>query len=150
MANKLTPISSLSDLARFEPFRNLETFFNDFRFRPALQTFDAEPAIRMDVSENEDAYRIKAEIPGVKKDDIKVSIDGNQVTISAQVRQEKEEKKDEKVVRRERYFGEQMRSFTLGHDIDQGKASARYRDGVLELTLPKKAGGNGAKTLSID
>lgn len=72
MANKLTPISSFSDLARFEPFRNLETFFNDFRFRPALQTFDAEPAIRMDVSENEDAYRIKAEILGVKKDDIKV------------------------------------------------------------------------------
>lgn len=150
MANKLTPISSFNDLARFEPFRNLETFFNDFRFRPCLQTFDAEPAIRMDVAESDDAYRIKAEIPGVKKDDIKVSIDGNQVSISAQVRQEKEEKKDEKVVRRERYFGEQMRSFTLAHDIDQGKASARYRDGVLELTLPKKAGGNGAKTLSID
>jgi HSP20 family protein len=78
----------------------------------------------------------------VKKDDIHVAIEGNQVSIEAEVKKEKEEKKGEKVVRSERYYGKQSRSFTLGHDIDSGKAEAKYSDGVLELKLPKKANGS--------
>jgi HSP20 family protein len=68
-----------------------------------------------------------------------VSIEGNQVSISAEARREKEEKQGEKVLRTERYYGKLYRSFTLGQDVDQESASARYENGVLELTLPKKA-----------
>jgi HSP20 family protein len=92
----------------------------------------------MDVSEDEKVFRVKAEIPGVNKDHIRVSIDGNQVTISAEVKKETEEKEGEKVIRSERYFGNQYRAFTLQSDIDSSRAEARYDKGVLELTLPKR------------
>jgi len=81
----------------------------------------------------------------VKKEDIQISIDGNQVSISAEVKQEKEEKQGNKLVRSERYYGKQFRSFTLAHDIDEAKAEAEYTDGVLKLTLPKKAGSESKK-----
>ena len=81
---------------------------------------------------------IRADIPGVKKDDIKVSVDGNVVSISAEVKQEKEEKQGERVIRSERYRGAVSRSFSLGQDVDESAAQAKYADGVLELTLPKK------------
>jgi HSP20 family protein len=103
----------------------------------------------MDVSETPEAYTVKADIPGMKKEDIKVSIEGNQVSISAESRSEKEEKEGETVVRSERSYGRQSRSFTLGSEIDDAKANARYENGVLELTLPKRGGGSGAKQLSI-
>ena len=89
------------------------------------------PEIKMDVSEDEKGYRVKAEIPGVKKEDIKVSIDGNQVSIGAEVKKETEEKKGETVIRSERYYGNQFRAFTLPQDIDQSKAEAKYEDGLL-------------------
>ncbi len=92
----------------------------------------------MDMSEDDKAYTIKAEIPGVKKEDITVSIEGNLVTVSAELKEVKEQKKDEKVLRRERYSGKAYRSFTLGKSIDSGGAQATYKDGVLELRLPKK------------
>ena len=116
--------------------------------RPSLGEVDIEPRIKVDVSEADAAYSVKAEIPGVKKDDIHVAIDGNQVSIEAEIKKEKEEKKGEKVVRSERYFGKQSRSFTLGHDIDAGKAEAKYADGVLELKLPKKSNGS-SKELKV-
>ena len=78
-----------------------------------------------------------AEIPGVKKEDIKVSIDGNQVALSAEVKREKEEKEGEKVLRSERYHGRVARTLLLDDSVDQANASARYENGVLELTLPK-------------
>lgn len=83
---------------------------------------------------------VRADIPGVKKEDIKVNVDGNVVSISAEVKQEKEEKEGERVIRSERYRGEVSRSFSLGQDVDEGAAQAKYADGVLELTLPKKSG----------
>jgi HSP20 family protein len=137
MAN-IRRVDSFGDLARVGPLRHFEDMFHVPRMRALWQNLPGEPQMKMDVSEDEKAYRIKAEIPGVKKEDVKVSIDGSQVSISADVKKETEEKKGEKVIRSERYFGRQFRGFTLRHDIDQDKAQARYEDGVLELTLPKK------------
>lgn len=93
MSNKLTTLDPFRDISRFEPFRNLESFFNDFRLKPALQSFEAEPMIRMDVTEADDSYTVRAEIPGVRKEDIQVSIDANTVSVSAEIKHEKEEKK---------------------------------------------------------
>jgi HSP20 family protein len=78
-------------------------------------------------------------MPGVKKDDIQVSIDGNQVTVSGEVRKEGEQKKGEEVVRSERYYGKVSRSLTLPHDVDEAGVVAKYADGVLNLTLPMKS-----------
>ena len=147
MAN-ITRFDPFGDLARFDPLRDIDDFFRVPRVRHLWRNLPEEPQIKMDVSEDEKAYRVKAEIPGVKKEDIKVSIDGNQVSIGAEVKREKEEKKGETVVRSERYYGSQFRAFTLQHDIDQGKSEAKYEDGVLELTLPKKEPAS-AKQLSI-
>jgi HSP20 family protein len=141
MAN-ITRFDPFEELARCQPLANLDDFFKGFRVRPWMSEGDFEPRIKVDVSEADAAYNVKAEIPGVKKEDIHVAIEGNQVSIEAELKKEKEEKKGEKVVRSERYYGKQSRSFTLGHDIDAGKAEAKYADGVLALTLPKKANGS--------
>jgi HSP20 family protein len=82
---------------------------------------------------------VHAEIPGVKKEDIQVSIDGNQVAISAEVKRQKEDKQGEKTLRTERYYGKVHRAFALSQDVDQEQSQARYENGVLELTLPKRA-----------
>ena len=103
---------------------------------------------RVEVSENEQAYLIKAEIPGVKKDDINISIDGDQVAISAEVKNEKEAKDGERLLRSERYYGKLYRAFALGQPVDENGASAKYSDGILELTLPKKAA-TQAKRIAI-
>ncbi len=109
----------------------------------------AAPAqIRVDVSESEQAYVIRADIPGVKKDDINISIDGDQVAISSEVKNEKEVKDGERVLRSERYYGKVYRAFALGQPVDEDNAAARYADGVLELTLPKKAAAQ-AKRIAI-
>jgi HSP20 family protein len=140
MAN-ITRFDPFDELARFQPLAPFDDFFKGFRMRPWVSDMDVEPRIKIDVAEEEKSYAVKADIPGVKKEDIHVAIDGNQVSIEAEVRKEKEEKKGEKVVRSERYYGKQYRSFTLGSDIDTAKAEAKYRDGVLELKLPKKSNG---------
>ena len=94
---------------------------------------------RIDVKEDDKNYMVHAEIPGVKKEDIQVSIDGNQVSISAEVKRQKEDRQGEKLLRSERYYGKVYRAFGLAQDVDQEKAQAKYENGVLELTLPKKA-----------
>lgn len=147
MAN-LTRFDPLSDLARLDPFRNFDDMFKGFMLRPVFSGQEAEPQMKIDVSEEDKSYLIKAEIPGVKKDDIHVSLDGNQVSISAEVKKEKEEKEGKKVIRSERYYGNVYRSFTLGQDVDSSAAKAKYADGVLELTLPKKPG-SAIKELAI-
>jgi HSP20 family protein len=149
MANNLMQFDPFRELSRFEPLRGVEDFFREFRFKNALRDFDAQPAIKIDVTESEQAYGVKAELPGMKKDDIKVDIDGNRVSIAAEVRRESEKKDGETVVRSERYVGQQYRSFTLEHEIDDAKAVAKYQDGVLELTLPKKPNA-GARKLAIN
>ncbi|HWR77486.1 MAG TPA: Hsp20/alpha crystallin family protein [Thiobacillus sp.] len=136
------------NLTRHDPFGDLDDLFKGFFVRPALLEGQPQMQIKMDVKEDDNAYTVHADIPGVKKEDIQVSIEGNQVSISAESKMEKEEKKGEKVLRSERYYGKVARSFTLAHDVDEAKAQAKYNDGVLELTLPKKAT-TSAKKLAI-
>ena len=139
----------MTNLTRYDP---LEDLFRGFFVKPMdLPTGVSAMApqqIRMDVKEQKDAYLVHAEMPGVKKEDVHVTVEGNQVSISAEVRQEKEVKEGERLLRSERYFGQVSRSFQLAHDVDDAKAVAKFTDGVLELTLPKKAATQG-KRLSI-
>lgn len=134
----ITHFDAYNDLVRFEPFRDFDEFFRVAPLRGLWRGVPEIPPIKTDVSEDEKTYYVKADIPGVKKEDIKVSIDGNQVSITAEARKEVEEKKGEKVLRGERYYGSQYRGFTMESDIDEGTAEAKYENGVLELTLPKK------------
>ena len=144
MAN-ITRFDPFNELARIDPFGNMADMFRGFMLRPVFRGLEAEPQIKLDVSEEDKAYLVKAEIPGVKKEDIHVSIDGNQVTISAEVKKEKEEKEGKKLIRSERYYGKVYRSFTLDQEVDQGTVKAKYADGVLEITLPKKPGTTAQK-----
>lgn len=139
----------MSNLMRYEPFEELFEDMMKSWFRPLRRELAVQPMqITMDLTENDKEYNVRAEIPGVKKEDISITIDGNRVSISAEIKKEKEEKKDEKVLRSERYYGRVYRSFTLDQDVNEGKAEAKYKDGVLELRLPKKAG-SGARRVAI-
>lgn len=139
MANHLTRFDPFSDIARFEALNGIEDWFRDFQLRPALRDWNVEPRIKLDVSETDVAYTVKAEIPGVKKEDIKVDVEGGVVSITAELKHESEVKTG-KLLRTERSYGVQRRSFTLAHDIDDTKVVASYADGVLSLSLPKKSG----------
>lgn len=149
MSNHLARFDALTDLARFEPLRSVEDFFRDFHFKHALRDFDPPAPIRLDVSETGQTYMVRAEMPGLKKEDIQIDLDGNRVSISAEIKRDSEKKEGTTVLRSERYVGQQYRSFTLEHEIDDAQAQAKYHDGVLELTLPKRANANGAKKLAI-
>ncbi len=131
----------MANIARFNPFDDtLDDLFRGFLVRPVNYDNHAGAAqFRVDVSENEGAYTLRAEIPGVKKEDISVTIDGDTVAIGAEVKNEKEAKDGERVLRSERYYGRVYRAFTLGQAVDEAGAGAKYANGVLELTLPKKA-----------
>jgi HSP20 family protein len=149
MANNLIQRDPFGGLARLDPFTDIDEIFRDFFGSPVLQRGrDVASRIRVDITETDQAYQIKAEIPGVNKDDIKVSVDGNRVSINAEVKEEKQTDEGGRIVRSERMYGQQYRSFTLPQEVDDTSAQARYLDGVLELSLPKKAGA-GAKQLSI-
>lgn len=142
----------MANVTRYDPFDvYVEPFDNLFRgfFRPVrTDTADAEVQIKIDVKEDDKAYTIHAEIPGVKKEDIHVTVDGNQVSLAAKIKRDSETREGEKLLRSERYYGKTYRSFTLGSDVDDATAEAKYSDGVLELKLPKKAASN-AKRLEI-
>lgn len=147
MAN-ITRFDPFNEITRFDPFLDMNDFFKGFGMRPLMREFEREPSMKMDVSEAEGSYMVKAEIPGVNKDDIHISVDGNMVSISAEVKKEKEEKKGENVIRSERYFGKVSRSFTLANEVDAEKVQAKYADGVLEVTMPKKSKGS-KKVISV-
>jgi HSP20 family protein len=138
------------NITRYDPFGDL---FDDV-FRGLVVSpvgFEAaSPARRMkiDVAEQNGEYKVLAELPGVKKEDIKVNIDGDEVSITAESRAERDEKDGERVLHSERYFGKVARAFRLSQEIDEARASAKYSDGVLELTLPKKVAA-AAKQLTI-
>jgi HSP20 family protein len=104
--------------------------------------------IRLDVKEDDMAYQVRAEIPGVRKEDIHVDVDRNHVTLRAEVREEKEEKNGGRMIYSERACGMLSRGFDLPGDVDAERARADYRDGVLCLTLPKRAGA-GTRRINI-
>lgn len=137
----------MSNLTRYDP---LDDFFRGFFVRPVDMSNSPEaPTLKLDVKEKEQEYLVHAELPGIRKEDIHVHIEGNQVSISAERKQEKEVKEGERVLRSERYFGKVARTFQLAQEIDESKSVAKFTDGVLEITLPKKAAAS-AKRLSID
>lgn len=129
------------NITRFNPFDDaIDDLFRGFLVRPASYDGSVSAAqFRVDVAESEQAYTLRAEIPGVKKEDINVTIDGDTVAIGAEVKNEKAVKNGDRVLRTERYFGKVYRAFTLGQAVEEAGANARYENGVLELTLPKKA-----------
>ena len=134
----------MASIQRFDPFNELvDDLFKGFLVRPLAYDGRGDgaailPRAKVDVAEKNGAYLVAAELPGVKKEDIHVSIDGAQVTLEAEVKREKEATKDERVLHSERVYGKVSRSFTLPQEVDETKADAKFRDGVLELTLPKK------------
>jgi HSP20 family protein len=130
----------MANVTRYDPFGELvDDFLKGFFVRPiTAESGVAAPRLKLEVTEQADAFKVHAEIPGVKKDEIQVAIDGDQVSITAEVRKEKDLKEGERVVHSERYYGRVSRAFRLGHEIDEAKAVAKYTDGVLELSLPKK------------
>ena len=141
MANNLMRFDPFGDLARLEPFAEVEDIFKNLGLRPSWSNMDVAPRIKIDVTETDKDYTVRADMPGINKSDIKVAIEGKQVSISAEIKKVKEEKKGETVVCSERYEGQQYRRFTLSQEIDEAKADAHYENGVLTLTLPKKPGG---------
>lgn len=129
----------MANITRWDPFDDMDELMKGFFLRPMrLEAPEQQARIRMDVKEDDKAYVVHAEIPGVKKEDIQISIDGNQVSISAEVKSERDEKRGDKLLRSERYYGKVYRAFALAQDVDQEGAKAKYESGVLELTLPKK------------
>ena len=131
----------MANIARFSPFdETFDDLFRGFLVRPVSYDSPVAPAqFRVDVSENDSAYTLRAEIPGVNKEDISVTIDGDIVAISVEVKNEKSVKNGERVLRSERYYGKVYRAFTLGQAVEDAGTNAKYANGVLELTLPKKA-----------
>ncbi|SDD15251.1 heat shock protein Hsp20 [Variovorax sp. CF079] len=113
-----------------------------------LDEVDVPSDIRVDISENDKEYLVSAEIPGAKKEDIRVSIDGNYVSIAAEIKKELEEKHG-RTLTKETYHGSVSRGFTLGSDVDEKTAVAKLEDGVLRLTLPKRQG-SSSRVLKID
>jgi HSP20 family protein len=134
----------MSNLTRYDPF-SMEPVSDMFHglFRPLRGMVSSDDApladMKIDVTESDASYQVKAELPGVDKKDIDVKIDGNLVSINAKVERNKETKEGERVIRRERYSGAISRSFSLACDIDEASSAAQYQDGVLSLTLAKKA-----------
>src|SRR6185369_11932201 len=135
--------ASMANITQFDPFHDVvDDLFRGFFVRPV--SYDTRGALetsrlKVDVTEKNGAYQVTADLPGVKKEDIQVAIDGAQVTLTAEIKREKEVTEGERVLHTERSFGKVTRSFSLPQELDEEKAEAKFRDGVLELTLPKKA-----------
>ena len=135
------------NITRFNPledafenlFRAVPVWLPEPETRAPVATQFRRDLIRMDVTENDKEYQVLAELPGVKKEEISITINGNQVAVSAEVKHEKVAESSETVLRAERYYGKIERAFSLGQEVDEVTAQAKYNDGVLELTLPKKA-----------
>ncbi len=150
MAN-ITRFNPTRDLASFDPFNDIEDLFRGFFLRPfSWGSVDRAGQMKVDVTENDKDFRVLAEIPGVRKEDIDVTINGDEIAISAEVKKEKNVKDKEGAMRRsERYYGKVYRAFSLGDKVDEAKVEAKYSDGVLTLTLPKKEPSEAKKRIAV-
>lgn len=129
---ELTPFVKRSHVATYDPFRLFDEMERSFFKGSELGDF------RADIRDTGDAYELEADLPGVKKEDIKVDLDNNYLTISAERHAEKDEKdKKGNYVRRERSYGSYSRSFDVT-GVQTEQITAEYTDGVLKLHLPKK------------
>ena len=131
----------MANITRYDPFNELvDDLFKGFFVRPmAFERRTELPGMKVEVAEKNGTYLVTAELPGVKKEDIHVTIDGAQVTLAAEVKREKEATESDRLLHTERTFGKVSRTFALPQELDEAKVEAKFRDGVLELTLPKKA-----------
>jgi len=132
----------MNEMRLLDPFAidPIEDVFRSMMRPWRYESTEAPPRIRLDLAEMDGAYAVRAEIPGARKEDIDVRIEGNLVTISAEMKKEWEEKKEGRILRSERHYGQASRSFTLATAVDETKADAKYENGILELKLPKKSG----------
>ncbi len=139
----------MSALTRIDPFD--QSFPEIFRrFAQPLRWHDNAPGeIRLDVTEHAADYEVRAEIPGAKKSDIRLTVDGGFVSIAAEIKKEREEKSGGRVLLKETYIGSVSRGFTLAHEIDSKNVVAKFEDGVLKLTLPKREG-SGSRAIPIE
>lgn len=131
--------------------RLLDNFFKDFSegfFIRPLHGDSLPEQIRIDVQETDNAFQVSAELPGVKKEDIHIDVQGARVTLKAEVHQQ-DSSKDERSLRSERYYGSVARSFELPSEVEADQASARYEDGVLKMELPKRQKSPGGRKLEI-
>lgn len=137
----------MTKLVTYDPFADtgMDELFRGFFAPVRVEGARSPVTIKMDVTETDDGYMIHAEMPGVKKEDINVEIDGNQVTLTAEAKREWKKKEGDKVLRSERYFGNVYRSFTLPADLNEALSEAKFHDGVLELKLVRKAPLGGKK-----
>ncbi len=133
------------NLVRFNPARDLwrmrddmDRLFNLFMSRPmeGEDVAEADWSPRVDISENGNGYIVKAELPGMSKDDIKITLQDDVLTIRGKKKDERESK-DKSVHMCERRYGNFVRSFRLPTAVDNNKIDAGFKDGVLNLTLPK-------------
>jgi len=136
---------------RSDPFESFDQFLPEMLRRMKLPLhFSDEPnaEIRIDITEKDKDYAVRAEIPGAKKEDMRIRVDGNFVSIAADIRKDHEEKSGDRVVLTETYRGNVSRGFSLAHEIDAKHVIAKLSDGVLNLTLPKREG-SASKTIEI-
>jgi HSP20 family protein len=128
------------------------SLFDDF-FRDVAPGFFVKPLhgdplpaqIKVDVKETPVEYTVEAELPGVAKEDIQVTIEEDVVTLRAEVKQLDEQRDGQRLLRSERYYGAITRAFQLPQRVDKDASKARYDNGVLRLTLPKRAASTGQR-----
>lgn len=143
------------NLARYESLPVVRDIFDDlfrgFFVQPVARSSaapeSASLAPRIEVVDHNGVFKVRAELPGVRKEDINVSVDGDALSISAEIKREAEKKEGERVVYSERYASRFARSIRLGAEIELDRADAKFNDGVLELTLPRKSA--AAKQLTV-
>jgi len=133
--------------------RFFDDFFRDFPLGYSVKPLHGDPLlspdkIKIDVKNNEKSFTVHAEMPGLTKDDIHVTVEGNVVTIQAEVKQYDADTEDGQLVHSERYYGSVQRSFSLPAAVSEAKAKAKYENGILTLNLPKEAA-NGSKKIAI-
>ena len=141
------------NITRYEPFEAVEDMFRNawtglpLMFQPVVNNL-RKAAIPADVWETDEAYLITAELPGVKKTDIEVNIQGSTVSLRADVKEEKDAQHNAKQLLSERKYGMRTCTITLADELDESKAQGKHEDGILQLILPKTAAHN-VKRLEI-
>ena len=145
LPTRWNPFRALNAL---DPFTGIQDLFGDFDRKLLPRDMERALEMRVDLTEDDKHYFLSVDLPGVKKEDIDISVDGNRVTVSAETRRETR-RDQEKELYSERFAGRSMRSFTLPAEVDAARCTASYDGGVLSLTLPRKNGGS-ARHISVN